>query len=78
MRSNPIALAMANYVRTVDNTFGLLSDPRGSVSTMVNDCVICDASERAKAEGRTSFSVSTSGQPLCADCNYFVMTERMD
>ncbi len=54
-----------------------LSDPRGSVSTMENDCVICDASERAKAEGRKSFSVSTSGQPLCADCNYFVMTERM-
>ena len=78
MRSNPIALAMANYVRTVDNTFGLLSDPRGSVSTMINDCVICDASARAKVEGRTSFSVSTSGQPLCADCNYFVMMERMD
>ena len=78
MRSNPIALAMANYVRTVDNTFGLLSDPRASVSTMVNDCVICDASERAKAEGRTSFSVSTSGQPLCADCNHFIMMERMD
>jgi hypothetical protein len=45
---------------------------------LVNDCIICDTSERAKAEGRTSFSVSTSGQPLCADCNYFVMMERMD
>jgi hypothetical protein len=39
MRSNPIALAMANYVRAVDNTFGLLSDPRASVSTMINDCM---------------------------------------
>lgn len=47
-------------------------------TVLFNDCVICDASERAKSEGRTSFSVSTSGQPLCADCNYFVMMERMD
>ena len=31
MRSNPIALAMANYVRTVDNTFGLLSDPHAII-----------------------------------------------
>lgn len=31
MRSNPIALAMANYVRTVDNTFGLMSDPYATV-----------------------------------------------
>ena len=31
MRSNPIALAMANYVRTVDNTFGLVSDPCANV-----------------------------------------------
>ena len=33
MRSNPIALAMANYVRTVDNTFGLLSDPYATVDS---------------------------------------------
>ena len=77
MRSNPIALAMANYVRTVDNTFGL-SHPRGSVSTMVNDCVICDARERALAEGRKAWSVSTSGQPLCAECNAFRLEEMMD
>ena len=31
MRSNPIALAMANYVRTVDNTFGLMSDPHATI-----------------------------------------------
>jgi hypothetical protein len=78
MRSNPIALAMANYVRTVDNTFGLLSDPRASVSTMVNDCIVCDTRERMRAEGRKAWSVSTSGQPLCADCNYERMMEMMD
>ena len=75
MRSNPIALAMANYVRTVDNTFGLLSDPHASVSTMVNDCIVCDTRERMRAEGRKAWSVSTSGQPLCADCNYERMME---
>lgn len=78
MRSNPIALAMANYVRTVDNTFGLLSDPRASVSTMVNDCIVCDTAAKARAEGRKSWSVSTSGQPLCADCNAFRLEEMMD
>jgi hypothetical protein len=78
MRSNPIALAMANYVRTVDNTFGLLSDPRASVSTMVNDCIVCDTRERMLVEGRKAWSVSTSGQPLCADCNYERMMEMMD
>ena len=78
MRSNPIALAMANYVRAVDNTFGLVSDPRASVSTMINDCVICDARERALAEGRNAWSVSTSGQPLCADCNYDRLMEMMN
>jgi hypothetical protein len=44
---------------------------------LFNDCIICDTDERMRAEGRTSFSVSTTGQPLCADCNYFVMMERM-
>ena len=78
MRSNPIALAMANYVRTVDETFGLLSDPRASVSTMINDCIICDTAARMRAEGRKAWSVSTHGQPLCADCNYDLMMERMD
>lgn len=78
MRSNPIALAMANYVRTVDNTFGLVSDPRASVSTMINDCVICDTRERALAAGLRAWSVSTAGQPLCADCNYERMMERMN
>jgi hypothetical protein len=78
MRSNPIALAMANYVRTVDNTFGLLSDPRASVSTMVNDCIVCDTAAKARAEGRKSWSVSTTGQPLCADCNAFRLEEMMD
>lgn len=29
---NPIALAMLNYVQTVDRTFGLMSDPRGMVA----------------------------------------------
>jgi hypothetical protein len=77
MRSNPMAQAIANYTRVVNDCFGGVSDPRASVSTMVNNCVICDASERAKAEGRTSFSVSTSGQPLCADCNYFRLQEMM-
>lgn len=33
MRSNPIALAMANYVRTVDNTFGLLSGPHAIIES---------------------------------------------
>jgi len=33
MRSNPIALAMANYVRTVDNTFGLMSDPHATIES---------------------------------------------
>ena len=78
MRSNPIALAMANYVRTVDETFGLLSDPRASVSTMVNDCIVCDTAAKARAEGRKSWSVSTTGQPLCADCNAFRLEEMMD
>jgi hypothetical protein len=78
MRSNPIALAMANYVRTVDNTFGLVSDPYASVSTMVNDCIVCDTRERMLVEGRKAWSVSTSGQPLCADCNYERMMEMMD
>ena len=78
MRSNPIALAMANYVRTVDNTFGLVSDPRASVSTMINDCIVCDTAAKARAEGRKSWSVSTSGQPLCAECNAFRLEEMMD
>jgi hypothetical protein len=78
MRSNPIALAMANYVRTVDNTFGLVSDPYASVSTMVNDCIVCDTAAKARAEGRKSWSVSTTGQPLCADCNAFRLEEMMD
>jgi hypothetical protein len=78
MRSNPIALAMANYVRTVDNTFGLLSDPRASVSSRVNDCIVCDTAAKARAEGRKSWSVSTTGQPLCADCNAFRLEEMMD
>ena len=78
MRSNPIALAMANYVRTVDNTFGLVSDPRASVSTMVNDCIVCDTAAKARAEGRKSWSVSTTGQPLCAECNAFRLEEMMD
>lgn len=30
-------------------------------------CVVCDAEEKAKAEGRKGFSVSTSGKALCAD-----------
>ena len=30
MRSNPIALAMLNYVQTVDSVFGL-SDPHATV-----------------------------------------------
>ena len=78
MRSNPIALAMANYVRAVDNTFGLVSDPRASVSTMVNDCIVCDTAAKARAEGRKSWSVSTSGQPLCAECYAFRLEEMMD
>lgn len=78
MRSNPIALAMANYVRTVDNTMGLMSDPRASVSTMINDCIICDTAAKAEREGRKAWSVSISGQPLCADCNYNRLMEMMD
>lgn len=45
-------------------------------TVLVNDCVICDAEVKAQQEGRKSFSISISGQPLCADCNYFVMMER--
>jgi len=45
---------------------------------LFNDCIICDTDQRARAEGRTSWSVSTSGQPLCADCNYFRLQEMMD
>ena len=74
MRSNPIALALSNYVKVVES----MSDPRGSVSTMVNDCIICDTREAARILGRKSWSVSTSGQPLCADCNYDRMMEMMD
>ena len=74
MRSNPIALALSNYVKVVES----MSDPRGSVSTMVNDCIICDTREQARILGRKSWSVSTSGQPLCADCNYDRMMEMMD
>jgi hypothetical protein len=45
---------------------------------LFNDCIICDTDERMRAEGRKSWSVSISGQPLCGDCNYFIMMERMD
>jgi hypothetical protein len=55
-----------------------LSDPRASVSTMINDCIVCDTRERMRAEGRKSWGVSTHGQPLCADCNYERMMEMMD
>jgi hypothetical protein len=55
-----------------------LSDPRGSVSTMVNDCIVCDTDAKARAEGRKAWSVSTSGQPLCADCNEFRLQGMMD
>ena len=45
---------------------------------LFNDCIICDTSERARLEGRTSWSVSIHGQPLCGDCNYEIMMERAD
>ena len=76
--NNPIAMALANYAKVVDDCFGGMSDPRASVSTMVNDCIICDTAAKAEREGRKSWSVSTHGQPLCADCNYDRMMERMD
>lgn len=44
---------------------------------MINDCIICDTDERMRAEGRKAWSVSIAGQPLCGDCNYFVMMERV-
>jgi len=44
---------------------------------MINNCIICDTAARALAAGRTSWSVSTAGQPLCADCNYDRMMEMM-
>ena len=45
-------------------------------TVLFNDCIICDADVKAQQEGRKAWSVSISGQPLCADCNYFVMMER--
>lgn len=30
-RSNPIALAMLNYIQTVDQMFGLMSDPSAKI-----------------------------------------------
>jgi hypothetical protein len=77
MRSNPMAQAIANYTRVVNDCFGGVSDPRASVSTMVNDCIVCDTAAKARAEGRKSWSVSTTGQPLCADCNAFRLQEMM-
>jgi hypothetical protein len=32
---------------------------------LLNDCIICDCEATAQAEGRTSWSVSIHGQPLC-------------
>ena len=78
MRSNPMAQAIANYTRVVNDCFGGVSDPYARVSTMINDCIVCDTRERMRAEGRKAWSVSTSGQPLCADCNYERMMEMMD
>ena len=35
-------------------------------TTYLNDCILCDTEAHARAEGKTSWWVSTSGQPLCA------------
>ena len=40
-------------------------------------CVVCDAEEKAKAEGRKGFSVSTSGKALCADHYQLKIDEMM-
>jgi hypothetical protein len=45
---------------------------------LLNDCIICDCEATAKAEGRKSWSVSISGQPLCGDHRWEIMMERMD
>jgi hypothetical protein len=47
-------------------------------SVLVNDCIVCDTAERMRAEGRTAWSVSTAGQPLCGECNYERMMEIRD
>ena len=45
---------------------------------LVNDCIICDTRETARILGRKSWSVSTSGQPLCADHYSFYLEEIRD
>ena len=45
---------------------------------LVNDCIICDTAEKARLEGRTSWSVSTHGQPLCGDCYWEIRMEKAD
>ena len=45
---------------------------------LLNDCILCDTDARMRAEGRTSWSVSISGQPLCWEHNYEIMMEKAD
>ena len=45
-------------------------------TVLLNDCILCDCEAAARREGRKAWSVSISGQPLCADHNYEIMMER--
>ena len=47
-------------------------------SVLLNDCIICDCEAAAKREGRKSWSVSISGQPLCGDHHWEIMMEKAD
>ena len=47
-------------------------------TVLLNDCILCDCEAAAKREGRKSWSVSISGQPLCGDHHYEIMMERAD
>jgi hypothetical protein len=47
------------------------------LTTDTPPCVVCDAAEKAKAEGRKGFSVSTSGKALCPDHYQLKIDEMM-
>ena len=67
---------MTNVINRWTDAF--IAEQARLAAPLVNDCVICDAAEKAAREGRKSFSVSVGfDAPMCNDCWDFRMQEMM-
>ena len=73
-RQTPVLLWTQQKART---KMAKMADTLCTDAVLLNDCILCDAEAKAQREGRKAWSVSIGGQPLCSDCNYFIMMERM-